>query len=131
MSYRPGMMRNGRLCTLQMRVRPHRRARCYGCSHRRHPITQENLLLQCMPRDYQGAQMLSEHLYRLGLRGRQPPVCSLDYGFSRKSIELYGKSRLKEEVFHAYGTPSSQWVMRYSRNRGINSFIIVENRIHL
>lgn len=33
----------------------------------------------------------------------QPPVCSVGYGFSDKSSELYGKSKLKEEVFHAYG----------------------------
>ncbi|WP_338144635.1 DNA cytosine methyltransferase [Bacteroides salyersiae] len=33
----------------------------------------------------------------------QPSVCSVDYGFSNRSSELYGKSRLKEEVFHAYG----------------------------
>jgi len=33
----------------------------------------------------------------------QPPVCSVDYGFSDRSLEMYGKSRLKEEVFRAYG----------------------------
>lgn len=33
----------------------------------------------------------------------QPSVCSVGYGFSDRSSELYGKSRLKEEVFHAYG----------------------------
>lgn len=33
----------------------------------------------------------------------EPSVCCLDYGLSDKSLELYGKSRLIEEVFHAYG----------------------------
>lgn len=33
----------------------------------------------------------------------QPPVCSVGYGFSDKSSGVYGKSKLKEEVFHAYG----------------------------
>lgn len=33
----------------------------------------------------------------------EPPVCSLDYGLSCRSLEMYGKSRLKEEVFRAYG----------------------------
>ena len=33
----------------------------------------------------------------------QPPVCGVGYGLSDRSSELYGKSRLKEEVFHAYG----------------------------
>lgn len=33
----------------------------------------------------------------------EPPVCSVDYGFSSKSLEVNGKSRLIKEVFHAYG----------------------------
>nr|DAU45879.1 MAG TPA: hypothetical protein [Caudoviricetes sp.] len=27
----------------------------------------------------------------------------MDYGFSSKSLEVHGKSRLIKEVFHAYG----------------------------
>lgn len=33
----------------------------------------------------------------------QPQVCSMGYGLSDKSSKMYGKSRLIEEVFHAYG----------------------------
>lgn len=33
----------------------------------------------------------------------EPPICSVDHGFSSRSFEMYGKSRLKEEVFKALG----------------------------
>lgn len=33
----------------------------------------------------------------------EPQVCSVDHGLSRRSFEVYGKSRLIEETFHAYG----------------------------
>lgn len=33
----------------------------------------------------------------------EPPVCSLGHGLSDRSFEVYGKSRLIEETFHAYG----------------------------
>ena len=101
-----GMMRNGRLCTLQMRVRPIEERGCYMVAHtdgiRLHEG--EPFFSNVCQEIIKERRMLSGTPISVGVTwAGQPPVCSLDYGFSRKSSELYGKSRLKEEVFHAYG----------------------------
>ena len=85
---------------------PHRRARCYMVAHtdgiRLHEG--EPFFSNVCQEIIKERRMLSGTPISVGVTwAGQPPVCSLDYGFSRKSSELYGKSRLKEEVFHAYG----------------------------
>lgn len=85
---------------------PHRRARCYMVAHTDGIRLQEGepFFSNVCQEIIKERRMLSGTPISVGVTwAGQPPVCSLDYGFSRKSSELYGKSRLKEEVFHAYG----------------------------
>ena len=100
-----GMMRNGRLCTLQMRVRPiEERGVTWLLTPTASDYMRRTFLLNVCQEIIKERRMLSGTPISVGVTwAGQPPVCSLDYGFSRKSSELYGKSRLKEEVFHAYG----------------------------
>lgn len=85
---------------------PHRRKRCYMVAYPysiRLPES-ESFFSYVSPSIEPKLQHFAGTFIQNGIPGiSQPQVCSLDYGFSSRSLEMYGKSRLKEEVFHAYG----------------------------
>lgn len=100
-----GTMQNGRLCTLQTQVRPKEEPVLLGCLLRQRPITGgESFFSDVCKTIVKERRLFAGTSLSVGAAwDGQPPVCSVDYGFSDRSLEMYGKSRLKEEVFRAYG----------------------------
>lgn len=85
---------------------PHRRARCYLVAYSNSVRLQEGeyFFSNVCPSIKQKLRSNCGATLSVGKSwATESPVRSVDYGFSSKSLEVYGKSRLIKEVFRAYG----------------------------
>jgi len=85
---------------------PHKRARCYLVAYSgsiRLPEGESFFTNVCTEIGKERRRIAGATLSVGKSWALEPSVCSVDYGLSGRSFEVYGKSRLKEEVFKAYG----------------------------
>lgn len=85
---------------------PHRRKRCYLVAYARDLGLPEgkSIFADVHPAIQPECRLLAGTSAQIRTSwSAEPSICCVDYGFSQKSLTMYGKSRLKEEVFKAYG----------------------------